>query len=72
MIVRKVVRKNPLQVGFVEHDEMFEALSANGTDESLDVRRLPWRAVSGHHLLDTRVLDSLSEELAVDRVTISK
>ncbi len=35
VVVREVARENPSQVGFVENDDMFEALSANGTDDSL-------------------------------------
>jgi len=70
MIVVEVSSKNSQQVPFIENDELIEALATNRSDESLDVRRLPWRAVRDHDLLDTHVLDALSEELTVDRIPI--
>ena len=71
VVVREVARENPSQVGIVENDDMFEALSANGTDDSLYVRRLPWRTVCNHDFLDTHVLDPLAKEIAVDRVSVA-
>ena len=72
MIVREVAGKNSSQVGFVEYDDMREALSADTAVQAFNVRILPWRSGSRYDFFDAHVLDPLSEELAVDRVTIAK
>ncbi len=70
MIVVEVRPKNSQQVPFIENHEMIKAFAMDRSDESLDVRRLPWRTVCDHDLLDTHVLDTLPEVLAVDRIPI--
>ena len=56
----------------VQHDNIVQALSVDRTDPPLDVRRLlgrPWRT---HDFFEVHALDSTSEELTLDRVTIAK
>lgn len=64
----ELIGQNPLQVSLVENDSMVKALATDRTDESLEIRRLPWRLVRDHHLPDTHVLASLLEEGTVDTV----
>ena len=59
-------------MGCVERDDMVEALATDRSDNSLDVRRMPWRAVRSQYLLDAHVLDPCLEERSVDGVPISK
>ena len=41
MIVGKIITKDISQVAFIEHDDMIEAFSAYGADESFDEWKLP-------------------------------
>jgi hypothetical protein len=45
LVVRTIERHQPLQAHLVEHDHVIETLATNGTNESLDERILPGRAV---------------------------
>ncbi len=72
MVVREVARENSAQVGLVEYNDMIEALVADTAVQAFDVRILPCRSWCRYDFFDAQVLDALSEELAVDRVTISK
>lgn len=42
MIVRKTGSENPAQGVFVDNDDMVQALAPDGSDQALDLRRLPW------------------------------
>ncbi len=72
MIVCEVAGKTSPQVGFVEYDDMRKALSVHTAVQAFNERVLPWRSWFRYDFFDAHVLDPLSEELAVDRVTISK
>ena len=41
MVVHEVRGQDAPEMALVEHDDMTEALTTNGTDQSLHVRRLP-------------------------------
>jgi hypothetical protein len=56
IIIVEVIGEDLPQMALVQHDDMVDALSANRTDQTVDVRRLPWRAVRDHDLLDTDIL----------------
>ena len=46
VVIEEVVTQQPPQVILVQHDDMVEALAAQGPDEALHVRilpRRPWR-----------------------------
>ncbi len=59
-------------MNFVPNDDVIRAFAANGSDNSFAVRILPGRPGCDEHLLDSHVLQALSEVAAVDRITISK
>ncbi len=68
MVVREVAGEDSSQVGFVEYDEMREALSADTAVQALNVRILPWRSWCYYDFVDAHVLDPAAEELAVNGV----
>ncbi len=72
MIVCEIAAENSAQVGFVEYDDMREALSADTAVQAFNVRILPWRSWCYDDFVDAHVLDPLAEELAVDGVAIAK
>ena len=41
VIVAEVGRDRPTEAGLVEHDDVVQALAANGSDDPFDVRPLP-------------------------------
>ncbi len=58
-------------MGFVEHDDMIEALSTDTADQAFNVRILPWRSWCRDDFFDAQVLNALAEVHAVGAVTIS-
>lgn len=63
MIVREIAGEDSSQVGFVEYDEMREALSADTAVQPFNVRILPWGSWRYYDFVDAHVLDPLAEEL---------
>ena len=61
MIVVEIRLKNAFEVTLVEDDDVLDALSANRTDDALNVRTLPRRTERNDDFLDAHVLDPLSE-----------
>ena len=66
MIVGGVGFHLPPQMLFTEDDDVVKAFTPNGTDNSLDVRRLPGGAWGRKHLFDTETFHSIPESLTVD------
>ena len=66
MIIREVTLEDGYEIRFVENDHVIQAFSPDGADQPFNVRRSEGRS----NLLDAHVLDSLSNIIAVDRVTI--
>jgi hypothetical protein len=64
VIVREVAAENSSQVGFVDYDDIGEALSADTAVQAFNVRILPWRSWCYCDFFDSHVLDTLAEELA--------
>ena len=58
-------------MAFVEHDDVPKALAFDGPDHRLGVWILPWRLWGANDFFDSRVRDSLLEEVAVDSVAIT-
>src|ERR1700730_14557172 len=61
VIIRNERFQMVIQVGFVENDHMVEALTANRTDETLDVGSLPRGSRRRQNLLDSHCRHTLSE-----------
>jgi hypothetical protein len=58
------------QAGVIEDDDLIQALPANGSNHSFDVRALPGRARSGQHLFDSHRLDLLHKLVAEDPIAV--
>ena len=67
VIVCEIDRKNSSQVDFVEHDKMIKAFA-----QAFNVRILPGRSWCRYDFFDAHVLDTLTKDLAVDRISIAK
>ena len=59
IVIGKVGAQEPAEVAFVEHEDVVEALSADGADHPLCVGVLPGYAWGGEDLADPHTLDSL-------------
>src|SRR6516164_2361038 len=72
IVIGNVGAQEPAEVAFVEHEDVVEALAADGADRPLHEGVLPGCAWGGEDLADPHVLDVPHELLAVDTVTIMK
>jgi hypothetical protein len=70
VVVRKIGSKRGPKRFLVDRDDVIEALSAHGSNQALNIGRLPWGSRCGKHLLDPHVLQSLSNILAIDAISI--
>ena len=70
MVVLKVTVKDTAQVLFVQHDDMVQAFSPDGTDQPFDVWILPRGSRRSENFLYPQVLDSTTEILPIDAVAI--
>src|SRR5262249_45993659 len=72
MIICEVTFQDAAQVPFPKDDDVIRALSTNRSDESFDIRTLPWAMGSRHHFLDLHPVHPPTELIAVDLVAISQ
>lgn len=72
VIIGEVQTQQALEVRRVEHDEVIEALAADGPDQAFDVRILPGRARGDAHLVDTEAFHTAPESFAVYIVTVTQ
>ena len=70
MVVRDIAGENSSQVGFVDYDDMSEALVADIAVKAFRVRILPWRSWCYCDFFDSHVLDPLAEKVAVHRIPV--
>jgi hypothetical protein len=71
MIIGTVGFQLPPKVPFVHDDNVIEALSAYGPDQSLHIRILPRRARRRKHLLYAEAFHSIAESSTVDTVPVA-
>src|SRR5512140_476133 len=64
MVVAHVGSHNSSQMRVSEHDDMIEALPAQGSDNALHVRTLPGTVRRNDHVLNTERLHSFPERQA--------
>ena len=72
VIIGDIRAEDPLQMPLVEYDDVVETFSTDTTNQAFDVWILPWRSRRRDDVLNVHVIELLAEEVAVDRVTISK
>jgi hypothetical protein len=70
VIVGEVLLEVAAQRALVPHDDVVEALAAQGTDHALHERILPGKTRRRHHF-DAHGLRDLQERRAVDRIAFS-
>ena len=71
IVVALTRQKSSQQMAFAKSDDVIRALSANRTDDALDVRVLPGRLPGADRLFDSHRHELLLEGAAVDRVAIT-
>ena len=67
MIIFHEASKVSVQASLVEHDQVIEALAANGSDHAFHVGALPRRPRRREHLFDAHGLYLVDEVVAEDR-----
>src|SRR5262249_36376673 len=71
MILFQKSEDDPFAVGFIQHDDVVQALAAESTDPALDEGVLPGTLWCDEHFLDAQVSDALPEDRAVAAVTVA-
>ena len=71
MVILEVLTENPEQMPLAQHDVVIEAFTADRSDHPLSERVLPGRTWRDHDFLDSHVLESLLEAVAVDAIAIT-
>jgi hypothetical protein len=71
VVILKVRGYEPSQMRLVEHDDVVEKLSAEGSNYSLCIWILPRTAGSNDHFFDAHVGDTLTEIVAKNTVPIT-
>src|SRR5262249_48945707 len=72
IVVGPVRTKEPSQVALAEHDDVVEALAADGADEPFREGILPRRPGGDEDLANAHARDALGEPLVVDCISIAK
>jgi len=70
MIVLEVAAQDATQVPLIQHDDMVQAFSPDGTDQPFGVWILPRGTRSSEHLFYLEVLDTMTEVFAIDAIAI--
>jgi hypothetical protein len=70
-IVVEVQSKNAQQVSLVEYDDVFQTLSADGSNETFTIRILPGGLRRANDFLDSHVSDAMLKHVAIDSITIA-
>jgi hypothetical protein len=72
MIVGTVGFQLPPQMPFIDDDNVIQALSPYGADNSLDIRILPWRARGRKHFFNAEAFHSISESITIDAIPVTQ
>src|SRR4029077_12761459 len=72
VVVGEIRAQEAAEMGVVQHDDVIEALAADGADDPFGERVLPGCPRGNDHLANPHVGDGPGEALAVDGITISE
>ena len=72
VVIGEVGSQEPLEVTFVQDDDVIEAVTAYGADQALDRGILPRRARGAKHLFDTEAVHTATEPEVIDVVAIAQ
>ena len=71
MVILGISGQNAMQMGFIQHDDMVEALPAYRADDALAIWRLPGRTWCDGNFFDSHAFHAILEIVAVDAVAIT-
>src|ERR1700722_19005807 len=72
LVVGKITSQSPAQRSFIPHDDVVQAFPANGTDQPLHKRILPWRSRRGNHFLYPQAFRHFYPVIPVDRIAVAQ
>jgi hypothetical protein len=71
VVIIEVAGQDALEVGFVDHDDMIQALPPDRADQPFDVGVLPRRPRRGQHFLDACTLQAFPKAATVGAVAVA-
>ena len=72
VIVGIVGFQSPPQMPLIYNDNVIQALSPYGTDNSLNIRTLPGRAWGRKHLLNAEAFHPISESVTINAIPVTQ
>src|ERR1700721_135430 len=72
LVVGKITSQSPAQRSFIPHDDVVQAFPANGTDQPLHKRILPWRSRRGNHFLYPQAFRHFYPVIPGDRIAVAQ
>jgi hypothetical protein len=72
MIIGKMGFEQLVQVSLVEHNDVIQAFTADGTNQPFDVRGLPRRARGDPKFLQAQSLNGASELQTVNAIAVTE
>jgi hypothetical protein len=72
LVVDKITLENSTQRSSIPYDYMVQTFSANGSDQPLHVRILPWRSRCSNHFLHPHAFRDGCPVTVVDRIAVAQ
>ena len=70
MVVAEVLAKDSAQVSLIQHDNLFQTVPSDGTDQAFDERIFPRRARCSDDFLDSQTLAPSLHRCTVGAISI--
>src|SRR6266851_10136655 len=71
LVIMKIAAQSPTQRSLVPHDDVIQALPANGSDQALHIRILLWRSRRDNHFFYAHSVCGCDEVFSEDRISIA-
>src|SRR6266851_1701158 len=71
LVIMKIAVQSPPQRSLVPYDDVIQALPANGSDQPLHIRILPWRSRRDNHFFYAHPVGGYDDVLSEDRIPIA-
>ena len=72
MVIADVLANDSTYMSFVEGDDMVQTISADGSDNPLTKRILPWRTRRRDKFLDTQTFDPSLNHITINRIPVAQ
>ena len=72
VMILKICRQHTAQVTLIEDDDVIETLTADRADDALHISVLPRGSWCGDDLLNTHLLDTVTEGPAIGSIPVSQ